>query len=142
MCLGLSNDLLFQSPRFYFSGHSESFLRSCYCGGILFNPVRSAFVSVEFAHLNFCYVPTCRIILQPFISVPLLLYCSVFGDFPGTVLLRRGNFRSYVVQIPNSTVSACLSPRPYSNSDLPVSMSFGMASLEIFLSEFYRHGSL
>jgi hypothetical protein len=142
MCLESSNNLSFQSSRFISPGiRSRSYDHvtvEVSCLRMLFNPVRSAFVSVEFAHLNFCYVLTVRIILQPLISVPLLLYCSVFGEFPGTVLLRRGKFRLYVVQIPNLTVSACLSPRPYSNSDLPVSMSLGMASL----SEFYRHGSL
>jgi hypothetical protein len=104
---------------------------------MLFNPLRSAFVSIEFAHLDLCDALMCRSILQPFTSVPLLLIPSVFGDFSGTVLPRRGKFRLYVIQISNSTVSACLSTRTYLNSDFAVGMSFEMASLKIFFLEFY-----
>jgi hypothetical protein len=62
--------------------------------------------------------------------------CTVFRDFPGTVLRRRGKLHPYV-QIPDSTVSVCLSLRLDLKFDLPVSMPYGMAPLNIFPSRFY-----
>jgi hypothetical protein len=101
------------------------------CRHILFNPIRSTFLSINFAHPTFGDA-----LSQRFTSLPLFSFCTVFRDFPGTVLRRRGKLHPFV-QIPDSTASVCLSLRIYLKFDLPVSMPHGTAPLNIFPSGFY-----